>query len=205
VKGHIRERGTGNWYAVIDMRDPATGKRKRKWHSLEAKGKREAQIECATLVSSIKAGTYLEPDKTTLAQFMERWLENTRANVAPRTHERYAEIARKNIAPLIGAVMLSKLKPAQIAEAYGKALSQGRRDGKGGLSPQSVMHMHRVLKHALRQAVRWEMLHRNPADAVRPPKIEKHRMTTYDMLRCWRSCAVCGEARLQPCGGEMSI
>jgi integrase len=43
------------------------------------------------------------------------------------------------------------------------------------------MHMHRVLKHALRQAVRWEMLHRNPADAVRPPKIEKHRMTTYDM------------------------
>jgi hypothetical protein len=56
------------------MRDPATGKRKRKWHSLEAKGKREAQIECATLVSSIKAGTYLEPDKTTLAQFMERWL-----------------------------------------------------------------------------------------------------------------------------------
>lgn len=181
MKGHLRERGTGNWYAVIDMRDPVTGKRKRKWHSLEAKGKRQAQIECATLVSSIKAGTYLEPDKTTLAQFMERWLENTRANVAPRTHERYAEIARKNIAPLIGAVMLSKLKPAQIAEAYGKALSQGRRDGKGGLSPQSVMHMHRVLKHALGQAVRWEMLHRNPADAVRPPKVEKHRMTTYDM------------------------
>ena len=181
MKGHIRERGTGNWYAVIDMRDPATGKRKRKWHSLEAKGKREAQIECATLISSIKAGTYLEPDKTTLTQFLERWLENTKASVAPRTHERYAEIARKNIAPLIGAVILSKLKPAQIAEAYGKALSQGRRDGKGGLSAQTVMHMHRVLKHALKQAVRWEMLHRNPADAVRPPKVEKHRMTTYDM------------------------
>jgi integrase len=181
VKGHIRERGTGNWYAVIDTRDPATGKRKRKWHSLEAKGKREAQIECATLISSIKAGTYLEPDKTTLTQFLERWLENTKASVAPRTHERYAEIARKNIAPLIGAVILSKLKPAQIAEAYGKALSQGRRDGKGGLSAQTVMHMHRVLKHALKQAVRWEMLHRNPADAVRPPKVEKHRMTTYDM------------------------
>ena len=47
MKGHVRERGAGNWYAVIDLRDPATGKRKRKWHSLEAKGKREAQIECA--------------------------------------------------------------------------------------------------------------------------------------------------------------
>ena len=51
MKGHLRERpkGSGNWYAVLDMRDAATGKRKRKWHSLDAKGKREAQIECATL------------------------------------------------------------------------------------------------------------------------------------------------------------
>ena len=51
MKGHVRERGAGNWYAVIDLRDPTTGKRKRKWHSLEAKGKREAQIECARLIS----------------------------------------------------------------------------------------------------------------------------------------------------------
>jgi integrase len=181
MKGHIRERGKGNWYAVIDVRDPATGRRKRKWHSLEAKGKRQAEIECATLVSSIKAGTYLEPNKTTLAHFIERWLENTKANVAPRTHERYAEIARKSIAPLLGAVILAQLKPAQISEAYTKALRGGRRDGKGGLSPQTVIHMHRVLKQALKQAVQWEMIHRNPADAVRPPKVEKHRFTTYDM------------------------
>jgi integrase len=181
MKGHIRERGKGNWYAVIDVRDPATGRRKRKWHSLEAKGKREAQIECAGLISSIRAGTYLEPDKTTLAQFIERWLEHTKANVAPRTHERYAEIARKNIAPLIGAVTLSKLKPAQISEAYAKALSHGRRDGKGGLSPQSVVHMHRVLKQALKQAVRWEMLHRNPADAIDAPKVERTQTKALDV------------------------
>jgi hypothetical protein len=29
MKGHIRERGKGNWYAVLSVRDPATGKRKR--------------------------------------------------------------------------------------------------------------------------------------------------------------------------------
>jgi integrase len=181
VKGHIRERGKGNWYAVLDVRDPSTGRRKRKWHSLQAKGKREAQIECAGLISSIKAGTYLEPDKTTLAQFIERWLEHTKAAVAPRTHERYAEIARKNIVPLLGAVVLSKLKPAQITEGYAKALSGGRRDGIGGLSPQTVTHMHRVLKQVLKQAVQWEMIYRNPADAVRPPKVEKRRISTYDM------------------------
>jgi integrase len=41
--------------------------------------------------------------------------------------------------------------------------------------------MHRVLKRSLKQAVRWEILHRNPADAVEAPKIEKRRMITYDM------------------------
>lgn len=183
MKGHLRERppGSGNWYAVIDTCDPSTGKRKRKWHSLEATGKRQAQIECAGIISAIQGGTYLEPDKTTLAQFLTRWLGHIKANVSPRTHERYAEIANKNLIPLIGAAILTKLKPVQISAAYGKALESGRRDGNGGLSPRTVHHIHRVLKQALKQAVQWEMLHRNPADAVKPPKSEKHRMTTYDM------------------------
>ena len=38
MKGHVRERGAGNWYAVIDLRDAATGKRKRKWHSPRSQG-----------------------------------------------------------------------------------------------------------------------------------------------------------------------
>src|SRR6478609_7948638 len=115
MKGHVRERpeGSGNWYAVIDLRDASTGKRKRKWHSLKADGKRQAQIECANLISGIDGGTYLEPDKTTVAQFFDKWLENIKPNVSPRTHERYGEIARKNIVPLIGGVVLAKLKPAQ--------------------------------------------------------------------------------------------
>jgi integrase len=182
MKGHIRQRSPGHWAIVLEMRDASTGERKRKWHSFRGT-KREAQIECARLVAEINRGTYLEPAKTTMAQFLEQWLESTRANVAPRTHERYAEIVRTHIVPQIGAVILSKLKPAQISETYATALSKGRRDGKGGLSPRTVLHMHRVLKQALKQAVRWELLHRNPSDAVQPPKIEKHRMATYDMAQ----------------------
>jgi integrase len=182
MKGHIRQRSPGHWAIVLEMRDASIGERKRKWHSFTGT-KREAQVECARLVAEIHRGTYLEPAKTTVAQFLERWLESTKANVAPRTHERYAEIVRTNIVPLIGTAILSKLKPAQISEAYSKALSEGRRDRKGGLSPRTVLHVHRVLKQALKQAVRWELLHRNPSDAVQPPKIEKRRMATYDMAQ----------------------
>lgn len=180
MKGHIRERSPGHFAIVLETRDSANGKRKRKWHSFRGT-KREAQTECARLISEMKGGLYLEPAKMTVAEFLNRWLADVKANVSPRTHERYAEIARKNLVPLLGAVALPKLQPMQISSAYGKALTSGRRNGKGGLSPRTVLHMHRVLKQALRQAVRWQLLVRNPADAVDPPKVERHRMNTYDM------------------------
>jgi hypothetical protein len=46
VRGHIRERSPGRWAIVLDVRNPETGKRKRKWHSFVGT-KREAQVECA--------------------------------------------------------------------------------------------------------------------------------------------------------------
>ena len=158
MKGHIRERSPGNWWAVLNGRDPTTGKRKLQWHKLEAKGKREAQIECAVLISKLTNGTYLPPSKTTVRQFLEKWLEHIKPNVAPLTHERYSDLALKNIVPLLGGVILSKLQPIQISGAYAEAVAKGRRNGKGGLSPRTVHHMHRVLRQALNQAVKWNLV-----------------------------------------------
>ncbi len=180
MKGHIRERSPGHWAIVIDLRDPATGNRKRKWHKFEGT-KRAAQTECARLVSEIQRGSYVEPNKTTVAQFLDGWLADVKARVSPKTYERYEQVCRKNIAPLLGAVLLPKLKPAQISEAYTKALACGRRKRSGGLSPRTVHHMHVILKGALAQAVRWEMLVRNPAAAVDPPKVGHAPMHTYDL------------------------
>jgi integrase len=180
MKGHIRERSLGHWAIVLDIRDPATGKRKRRWHAF-AGNKRQADDECARLITEMRGGTYLDPSKLTVAAFLERWLEHIKTQVSPRTVERYTEIARKNLAPLLGAVKLTKLQPMQISDAYAKALASGRRDGQGGLSPRTVHHLHRILKQALGQALRWRMLPYNPADAVDPPKVERGSMTTYDL------------------------
>jgi Phage integrase, N-terminal SAM-like domain len=99
-------------------------------------------------------GSYLAPDKTTFAEFAERWLTHVKSQVSPKSHERYSEIMRKNVVPLIGAVVLTKLKPAVISEAYAKALESGRRNGTGGLSPRTVHHMHRLIRQSLAQAVK---------------------------------------------------
>jgi integrase len=181
MKGSIRERSPGHWAIILDQRDPATGKRKRKWHSFEGT-KREAQVECSRLITALNGGTYLEPNKITVAAFLARWLDHIKSQVSPKSFERYSGLVNQNLIPALGAVVIAKLKPAQISEAYTKALAGGRRDDKeGGLSPRTVGHMHRVLKQALGQAVRWELLNRNPADAVDPPKVDWKPMQTYDL------------------------
>ena len=47
--------------------------------SLEAKGKREAQIECARLISELDGGTYMEPSKTTMAQYLDKMARSHQA------------------------------------------------------------------------------------------------------------------------------
>jgi len=73
MKGHLRERSPGRWGIVLDIRDPTTGKRKRRWHSF-AGTKRQAQVECARLISEMQGGTYLEPGKLTIAAYFARCL-----------------------------------------------------------------------------------------------------------------------------------
>jgi integrase len=179
MKGHLRQRSPGHWAIVLDVSDPEGGRRKQRWFSFTGT-KRQAQIRCAELIAELQSGGVIDPARMTVAEFLERWLDHMQGQVAPRTVERYAELARKNIIPLLGGLILTKLQPAHISSAYAKALTHGRRDGKGGLSPRTVHHMHRVLREALQQAVVWQMLARNPATAVKPPKVERKLMSVLD-------------------------
>jgi integrase len=181
MRGHVRERSPGHWAIVIDVRDPATGKRRRKWHSFRGT-KRQAQDEGTRLLAELNSGSYVESSKETVEAFLDRWLADIKPRVSPRTHERYAEIARKCIVPMLGSIPLKKLRPPVISEAYTKSLTSGGKEGDG-LSARTVMHIHRVLKQALGQAAQWEMIARNPCNNVKPPKVQPKPMQTYDLAQ----------------------
>jgi hypothetical protein len=117
---------------VLETRDPVTGERKRKWHTYAGPDgtlppKKAAEAECRRLVTALEGGTSIDATKETVAAFFERWIEHMQGQVSPRSHERYAEIARKNLAPRLGGLQLTKLKPEHISAAYAKALTTGHR------------------------------------------------------------------------------
>lgn len=180
MKGTVTQRSPGSYRIVIYLgKDPTT--KKKKWHTTTFRGtKSEAQTECAKLITAITGGSFQKPGKVTVSEFLERWLLHMTMQVDARTHHGYAEKVRGNIIPLLGHGLLTKLTNELIEAAYSTALTSGRRNGAGGLSPRTVHHMHRILKQSLKQAVKWKLLVVNPADAVDAPKVEKREMKTLD-------------------------
>jgi integrase len=179
MRGHLRERSPGHWAIVIDMRDPTTGKRKRKWRSFIGT-KRQAQVECAKLIAEIKNGTALDPAKVTLREYLERWLAHMATQVSPRSAENYREVVEHWIVPALGNVKLTKLQPEQIAHAYSDAVTKGGKDGQA-LSPRSVVMMHRTLSQSLKHAVIWRLRGDNPASSCKPPRVERKEMKVLDL------------------------
>jgi integrase len=106
-----------------------------------------------------------------VGDFLARWLEDTvRNSVRPKTYDSY-ELNVRRLQPLIGSIRLISLSPAHVQSAYGALLRRG-------LSARSVHHAHAVLHRALKQAVLWDMIARNPTDAASRPRPVRTEMKT---------------------------
>lgn len=169
MRGHIKKRSKDSYSVVVYLgRDPETGKRRYLWRSIKG-NKREAEALLTKLLASVDTGTDLLPSKLTVEQFAQEWLTNLKDKVKPRTHHRYSELLRLHVVPHIGSVELKKLRPLHIERLIIKCRGKG-------LSERTLLHIFRVLHTALVQAVKWELVERNVAQAVQPPRPEKNEM-----------------------------
>ena len=179
MRGSIRQRSKGSWEITIDIgRDLATGKRLRHFQSVRG-NKKHAQQRLAELLVSIEQGSYSKPRRLTLGEWLENWIGSYAiTNCSPRTVDSYRSEVRTHIATNLGAIPLTQLRPQHLQTYYANALSQGRVDGKGGLSARTVLYHHRILSEALSHAVKMGLLVRNVAEAVDPPRPGHKSMTT---------------------------
>jgi integrase len=166
MRGHLRERSPGHWAIIIDVPDPATGKRRRKWHSF-AGTKRKAQIECARLISEIGQGSYVERSLTAVGDFVRARIDQWEAagGITARSAERYRSLASRQIAPHIGTRPLQKLSRLDI-EGWHTALRNG------GLAPRTIGVAHRVLCKALADAEKDGRIIKNVCRVERAPKVK---------------------------------
>jgi integrase len=174
MRGHITKRGKDSYSIVLNLgRDPETGKRKQQWVSVKGT-KKGAEKKLSELLSQLDNGIYVKPQKTTLAEYLEMWLnEYAKNNLSPRGFERYTGIIRKHLIPDFGKVTLTQLKPEHLQKHYTAKLNDG-------LSARTVRYHHALIHVALQTAVKRGLVSRNVADAVDPPRIRRNEMRTWD-------------------------
>ena len=182
-EGSITKRKSdGRWQGYVTVGyDVETGKPKKKY--FYGKTRKEVQEQVNEALGKVRTGTYREPSKLTMAEWLTTWLNDyMKPSLRPTTWENYEIQVMRHILPALGHLRLSQLQTSNLQKLYNDKLSNGGRlDGKeGGLSPRSVRYIHTLIHAALEQAKKEGMITINVADAVKLPHDQKKEIQCLD-------------------------
>jgi integrase len=142
------------------------------------KGKTEAEVtrKVRELESQRESGYVNRPGRLpTVAEWMHEYLDVLcerlvlAEKMAPRTLADYKSKTRHWIIPLLGEHRLDRLTPEHLDAAYAGMLRRG-------LSPSTVLKVHRILSRALRIAVRRGRIMRNVAVLIEAPAVAPYEI-----------------------------
>jgi integrase len=134
----------------------------------------EAKKELRRLIKSGDVGEHVEPDKITVAQWIDQWIKagapgRKKKKVGQRTLERYEELLRVHVKPKLGARPLQKLAATEIDELYVELETK--------MAPMTLHHVHVTFNSCLSTAERKGLLVANPmrrAEQVPSPGESDH-------------------------------
>ena len=180
-EGSITQHAKGHWQAEFLLGHDENGKRKRKY--ITGRTQKEVREKLDALKQQLHSGTYSDT-KLTLKQYLTDWLEDKRRQVEPKTLEGYTRTA-KHLSRHLGGVQLSKITPVQIQRALAlicddsAAVVAKRKNGvaKEGAGVRTANQCRTNLHTALEDAVRMQLLMRNPVAATKPLKAALEEVT----------------------------
>jgi integrase len=141
MRGTIRRRGKTSWQIKFDAARIG-GVRDTRYVTVRGTYK-DAQRELTRLLAEADTGKLPEATKDTVAGYLRAHLDGL-TSVAPKTLERYRELAEGQIIPHLGEAKIRYLTAVEVGAWHGALLREG-------LSPRTVRHAHRVLARALRR------------------------------------------------------
>lgn len=171
-EGKIKKRSDGRFEARVMLGYGSDGKEIRK--SVYGKTREEARQKRRELLVKHESGRLIEAPRIKFEDWLNDWLEkHAKVRTEITTWENYDSVAKNHIIPAIGKITLAKLTTKHLQDMYTAKLVEGRKRGKGGLSPTTVRRMHHVCRASLNQAIKQGLLDRNVALAVSLPKMKR--------------------------------
>jgi integrase len=179
--GSITRDASGRWQFVVDLTPPGATKRKQ----VRRRGfptKKAAQAELDELKGTIRAGSFVAPTRMTLGEYLAAWLDGLPASGRRATTIRgYRWRLGRVIAHAVGETRLQDVAAVDLDRLYSDLLTGGGTSG-GALSAGTVRLIAVSLSAAFSDAVRTDILPRNPASKARPPSAssaQRHALTVW--------------------------
>lgn len=119
---------------------------------------------------------------TSLAGYLEWWTDThlarraAQGRMAETTRVEYRSVIRTHITPRIGDIPLTRVTVGVVEDLLDRAAHEPSPSTGRPLSPRRVGMVYEVLRAALATATRRELIGRNPAELVEPPRREKKRV-----------------------------
>ena len=165
-EGSITRRKDGLYMARYTIQTATGAKRK----TLYGKTRGEVSEKLTKAMADRDGGLVFDADNLKVGEYIARWLADfVRDTVRPTTFERYEQIVRAHIHPVLGRIKLKNLTPAHVRGLYREKL-------EGGLSPRTVQYIHVTLHKALKAAVADGLVPRNVTEAVKAPQVRREEM-----------------------------
>ena len=169
-----RQRKDGLWECRYTVGiDPGSGKTIRK--SVYGKTAQEAAEKLRAATAAIDAGTYQEPQRMRLKEWLEIWQEEYTTGIKASTRKVYADNVRLHIIPALGMIRLCDLSPHDVQ----RFLNELQRGDKP-LSAKTVKNIHGTLCKALSEAQRVKYLSGNPASGAILPKVKRKEIMYFE-------------------------
>ncbi len=171
-EGSIYQRSSdGRWVGSVHLGWDESGRRRK---VVYGKTRTEVNQKISKILADHRNGLPVQTAEKTVAAFLDEWLEQSvKPSVRPRTYDSYKLIVTLHLKPALGKHKLPKLTQQHIM-----ALMADKRTA--GSSERTIAYIRAVLRIALNQAMRLDLVHRNVAALVKPPTVPQYEATALD-------------------------
>lgn len=191
-EGSIYHMQDGRWRAAVSVgwKINPDGSKILKRRIITGSTRHEVANELKQVLADQQRGINVDPSKQTVGDFLIHWVENTaKPSVRPKTYRSYEQMVRNHLVkgipaeewtkrrldliPGLGELRLSKLTLQEVQHFFNQKLEAGN-------SPALVRYLRVVLRIALEEAVKGDLIFRNVAALATPPLMEKKEITPFE-------------------------
>ena len=194
------------WFLLAFYNIDENGERKQKWESYKTAAdakKRKTEIEFKE-----QLGTFTVPKCRLLSELLEEYVSLYGKNRwAVSTYQGNVSLIEHYINPYIGNNKISEINTRVLERFYQDLLKTKAADRKVfGVTQKSELRMvststvrdvHKLLRNCFNQAVKWELMERNPAVNATVPKHVSQKRDIWTAETLFHALQVCDSDRLK--------